>query len=143
MAQPKTQVNGASVAAFLNAIDDDRLRADARAVARIMQSATRAKPRMWGSSIVGFGTYRQVYANGKTGEWMLVAFAPRKQKVTLYLGGLEENRELLSQLGSHSCGKGCLHIKRLSDIHLPALKKLVQISVKRRRDSERAAGKGR
>ena len=86
----------------------------------------------WGPNIVGFGQHRQVYANGKEADWMLIAFSPRKQNLTLYIGGFEENADLMAKLGTHSCGKGCLYIKRLSDVHLPTLKKLVVASVKRR-----------
>jgi hypothetical protein len=94
-----------------------------------MQKATKAPPRMWGTSIVGFGTLRYTYANGKDAEFMVTAFAPRKQNITLYLGHLDEQRDLLEKLGTHSCGKGCLYIKRLSDVHLPTLTKLVKSSV--------------
>jgi len=89
---------------------------------------------MWGSSIVGFGDAHYKYASGREGDWMQVAFSPRKQNITLYLSsGFEGRDELLSQLGKHSCGKGCVYIKRLSEVHLPALKKLIHASVKHTR----------
>jgi hypothetical protein len=132
MAERKTQKQEASVADFLNAIPDAQVREDCWAVAGIMQKAAKAEPKMWGPNIVGFGHYRQVYANGKEADWMLIAFSPRKQNLTLYVGGFEENADLMAKLGTHACGKGCLYIKRLSDVHVPTLKKLVAASVKRR-----------
>jgi hypothetical protein len=131
MAEIKTKLNDASVDDFLNAIKDEQVREDCWAIVDIMQKATRAKPQMWGSSIVGFGSYRYKYPNGREMDWMLVAFSPRKQNITLYISpGFEGYGELLAQLGKHSCGKACIYIKRLSDVHLPTLKKLINGSVK-------------
>jgi hypothetical protein len=85
---------------------------------------------MWGDSIVGFGKYHYVYPSGREGDWMLISFSPRKQNITLYImSGFEQYEELLSTLGKYTRGKSCLYIKRLSDIHLPTLKKLIQASV--------------
>lgn len=131
MAELKTKLNDASVDDFLNSIKDEQVRKDCLAIAEIMQKATKAKPKMWGASIVGFGSYRYKYASGREGDWMLVAFSPRKQNLTLYVfGGFEGYDELMAQLGKHSCGKSCIYIKRLSDLHLPTLKKLITASVK-------------
>ncbi|MEK7834065.1 MAG: DUF1801 domain-containing protein [Acidobacteriota bacterium] len=131
MAELKTKLNEASVNDFLNAIKDEQIRQDCRAIAEIMQKATKAEPKMWGASIVGFGSYHYKYASGREGDWMLVAFSPRKQNITLYISaGFEGRDEMLVKLGKHSCGKGCLYIKRLSDVHLPTLKKLISASVK-------------
>jgi Domain of unknown function (DU1801) len=133
MAELKTKVNDASVADFLGAIPDPGIRQDCRAIVEIMQAATKAAPEMWGTNIVGFGRYRYAYANGVEGEWMLTAFAPRKRNITLYImGGFEEFDALLAKLGPHTSGKGCHHIKRLGDLHLPTLKKLVRASVQHR-----------
>ena len=130
-AESKTQLTGASVETFLNALKDKDKRADCWTVVDIMQKATRAKPLMWGANIVGFGSRVQKYANGREAKWMLVAFAPRKPHITMYLMSRFEGRDaLLGQLGKHSCAGSCVHIKRLSDIHLPTLKKLVTASVK-------------
>ena len=129
MAEVKTKLTTASVDDFLDAIEKEQVRDDCRTIAAIMQKATKAPPRMWGTSIVGFGTLRYKYANGKDAEFTVTAFSPRKQNITLYLGHLEEQRELLEKLGTHSCTKGCLYIKRLSDVHLPTLTKLVKSSV--------------
>jgi hypothetical protein len=130
MAEIKTKRNDASVDDFLNAIEDEQVRKDCWTIVDIMQKATRAKPQMWGSSIVGFGNYHYKYASGREGDWMLTAFSPRKQNITLYIyGGFEGYDELMARLGKHSCGKSCVYIKRLSDVHLPTLKKLVNASV--------------
>jgi hypothetical protein len=129
MPEAKTKLTGASVDDFLDAIENDQIRDDCRTIAGIMAKAAKAPPRMWGTSIVGFGTQRTTYASGREAEWMLTAFSPRKQNITLYLGHLDEQRDLLDKLGTHSCGKGCLYIKRLSDVHLPTLTKLVKSSV--------------
>ncbi len=93
---------------------------------------------MWGRAIVGFGSRRYRYPNGREMDWMIVGFSPRKQNITLYvLGTFPEQDALLEKLGTHSRGKGCLYIKRLSDVHVPTLKKLVNASVRhvKRRDA--------
>ncbi len=131
MAELKTKLNDASVDDFLNAIKDEQVRQDCWAIAKMMQEAAKAEPKMWGSSIVGFGSSHYKYASGREGDWMQVAFSPRKQNITLYISsGFEGRDELLTRLGKHSCGKGCVYIKRLSDVHLPTLKKLIKASVK-------------
>jgi hypothetical protein len=134
MAELKTKLNDASVEDFLNAIQDEQVRQDCWTIAEMMRNATKAEPKMWGANIVGFGSRRYKYASGREGDWMEVAFSPRKQNITLYLSsGFEGRDELLAQLGKHTCGKGCVYLKRLSDVHLPALKKLIQASVKHTR----------
>jgi hypothetical protein len=131
MAELETKLNDASVDDFLNGIKDEQVREDCRTIAEIMRKATNAEPKMWGSSIVGFGSYHYKYASGREGDWMLTAFSPRKQNITLYIyGGFEGYDELMAQLGKYSCGKSCVYIKRLSDVHLPTLKKLIKGSVK-------------
>jgi hypothetical protein len=136
MAEAKTKLTAASVDDFLDRIENDQVRDDCRTIAGIMEKAAKAPPRMWGSSIVGFGTQRCSYANGREAEWMLTAFSPRKRNITLYLGHLDQQRELLKKLGTHSCGKGCLYINRLSDVHVPTLTKLVKSSVGYARKSQ-------
>jgi hypothetical protein len=130
MAEAKTRKNSAPVDAFINSIPNDQVRTDCLAIAGFMQDATKAPPQMWGTSIVGFGTYRMKYADGREADWMIIAFSPRKQNITLYIhGGFPEYDQLMSQLGKYSCGKSCLYIKRLSDVDLPTLKKLIKTSV--------------
>jgi Domain of unknown function (DU1801) len=131
MTELKTKINDASVTDFLNSIQNEQTRQDCHTIVEIMQKATRATPKMWGSNIVGFGTYHYKYASGREADWMQIAFSPRKQNITLYItAGFEEYPELLEQLGKHSCGKSCLYIKRLSDVDIPTLEKLIQASVK-------------
>jgi hypothetical protein len=127
MAELKTKATSVSVADFLNAIPDAQIREDCWTIAKMMRAATKAEPKMWGPSIVGFGDYRYVYPDGREMDWMQVAFSPRKQNITLYI---EQDAELLAKLGVHSCGKGCLYVKRLSDVDLPILTKMVRASVK-------------
>ena len=136
MAELKTKPTQASVKDFLNQIPDKERREDCFAVAKIMEEVTGAKPQMWGPSIVGFGTYRYKYASGREGDWMMTGFSPRKKDLTLYIMmGFEKYPELMKQLGKHSrSGGSCLYIKRLSDIHVPTLKKLIKQSVKQLKD---------
>ena len=131
MAQAKTRQTAASVDEFLDGIESEQVRDDCRTIAGIMQKATGSSGRMWGSGIVGFGTYQCTYADGRTAEWMVVAFAPRRQNLTLYLAAdFPERDALMAQLGTHTSGKGCVYIKRLADVHVPTLKKLVALSAR-------------
>lgn len=131
MAEAKTKPTKQSVTAFLNKIPDEGRREDCFAIARIMEEITGSKPQMWGTSIVGFGNYHYKYASGHEGDWPLTGFSPRKHDLTLYvMMGFDKYEALLSQLGKHRKGKACLYIKRLSDIHVPTLKKLIKTSVK-------------
>lgn len=130
MAEAKTKPTKASVTQFLNQVSDEKRREDCFAVAKMMEEITGSKPQMWGPSIVGFGTYSYKYASGHKGDWPVAAFSPRKTDLTLYLmPGFQKRAELMSQLGKHKSGKSCLYIKRLADIHLPTLKKLIKASV--------------
>lgn len=131
MAELKTKQTKASVKDFLNKISDEERRKDCFAVAKMMEEITGEKPKMWGPSIVGFGRYHYKYASGHEGDWPIAAFSPRKRDLTVYImPGFQLHAELMKQLGKHSTGKSCLYIKRLSDIHLPTLKKLIKESVK-------------
>ena len=131
MAELKTKRTGKSVPAFLKAIDNEQVRADCRTLVDFMQQATDAKPEMWGTSIVGFGTFRYKYASGREGEWPLAAFAPRKNKFTVYImPGFKDHDQLRARLGPHTGGLSCIHIKRLADVHMPTLKKMVHASMK-------------
>ncbi len=134
MAELKTKPTKASVEKFLNQVTDETRREDCFKVAKMMEEITGCKPQMWGPSIVGFGSYHYKYASGQEGDWPIAAFSPRKQDLTLYiLPGFQENADLMEQLGKHRAAKSCLYIKRLSDVHVPTLKKLIRDSVKRMR----------
>jgi hypothetical protein len=132
VAELKTKPTDVSVADYLNAIENEQVRQDCWAIAEMMQNATKAEAKMWGSSIVGFGSYHYVYASGREGDWPPISFSPRKQNITLYImGGFEKYEKLISSLGKCTRGKGCIYIKRLSDINVPILKELLQESVSR------------
>ena len=130
MAELKTRQNDQDVMAFLNAIPDEQRRQDCMAILALMRDVTGAEPKMWGDSIVGFGSYHYRYATGREGDSMITGFSPRKQNLTLYLSsGFEQHGDQLQRLGKHSVGKACLYIKRLDDVDLPTLRELVQRSV--------------
>jgi hypothetical protein len=134
MAEPKTKLTGQSVAAFIKTVDGDQRRKDCTALVRVMKQATGAPAKMYGPSIVGFGSSLIRYASGKTGTWPIVAFSPRKSDLTLYVGrGAKDFDALLGKLGTHKMSGGCLHIKRLSDVDLKVLTKLVSASVRARK----------
>ena len=140
MAELKTKPTAGSVAGCINAIEDDQIRNDSKAIAAIMAKITKSKPKIWGKDIVGFGSYHYKYASGQQGDWMLTAFAPRKDKITLYImPGFDGQKELMKTLGPHSGGMSCVHIKRLSDLHLPTLKKLIELSVKKLKERSKPA----
>lgn len=131
MAELKTKSTAASVEKFLNQIPDEVRREDCLQVAKIMEEIAGEKPKMWGTSLVGFGCYHYKYASGQEGDWPITAFSPRKQHLTLYImPGFAEYADLMKQLGKHRTGRSCLYIKRLSDIHLATLKKLIRTSIK-------------
>ena len=141
MAELKTKPNDASVEAFLNGIADEQKRRDAFAILALMQKATRVEPKMWGSSIVGFGHYHYKYASGREGDWFVVGFSPRKNDLTLYLiSGLDQHGQLLKKLGKHKTGKGCLYIKHLDDVDFPTLRELIKQSVRYMTKAHRQSG---
>ncbi len=130
-AELKTKVNKASVEDFLNSVEDEQKRADCFEIAKIMTQVTKEKPKMWGASIVGFGTYHYKGASGREGDWMLTGFSPRKQNLTLYLmGGFDMHKDLLKKLGKFKTSVGCLYIKKLDDVDKKVLKQLVTQTVK-------------
>ena len=131
MVEMKTKPTNESVKDFLNRIPEAERRDDCFAVAKMMEEITGEKPKMWGPSIVGFGSYHYKYGSGREGDWMMTGFSPRKKDLTLYLMmGFEKHAELMEKLGKCNHAKSCLYITRLSDIHVPTLKKLIKASVK-------------
>ena len=126
MAEAKTQKTKASVAAFLDAIEDDGKRKDAKALDKLMRESTGEKPAMWGPSIVGYGDCLLKYASGNSANWPRAAFSPRKAALTLYLTcDIAAYSDITQRLGKHSTGKGCLYVKRLADIDTDVLRELI------------------
>ncbi|HUP24316.1 MAG TPA: DUF1801 domain-containing protein [Thermoanaerobaculia bacterium] len=130
MAELKTKATDVSVEDFLARIEDESVRADCQKLVRMMKKITRAEPKLWGTSIVGFGVYRYQYASGRSGEWLRVGFAPRKRDLTLYImPGFDKYGDLMARLGKHKTGKSCLYLKRLADVDTKVLEELVRESV--------------
>lgn len=130
MAKLKTAPNDLSVTDFLDGIQDEQKRKDSYTLLEKMERISGAKAIMWGESIVGFGSYRYKYKSGREGEWFLTGFSPRKNALTLYLmGGLLQQAALLERLGKHKVGKGCLYIKRLSEIEDSVLEEMITLGV--------------
>lgn len=130
MAENKTTRNEASVAGFLDSIEDERKRVDSQWLCDMMGEATGDDPAMWGEAIVGFGQRRLVYESGRELDWFTVGFSPRKRNLTLYImDGFDRYDELLGSLGNHSTGKSCLYVNRLDDIDRTVLTELVEESV--------------
>ncbi len=132
MAELKTKKTKDSVPAFLSKIEDSETRKDCKTLLGLMEAATGAKAKMWGSSIVGFGDYHyKSPATGREGDWFTMGYAPRKGTLTLYLmSGVHSHEALLGKLGEHKTGKGCLYIKRIGDVDGAVLKKLIRESAK-------------
>lgn len=135
MAVNKTQGTDASAEAFVEALPDAAVRADCRALMRMMHEVTGEPARMWGKSMVGFGRYHYRYASGHAGDMFLAGFAPRKQDLSIYfMDGLDQHAGHLNALGKHKAGKGCLYVKRLGDIDPAVLKEMIARSVNTLRD---------
>ena len=130
MADLKTKLNDDSVDDFLNAVEDEEKRADSYRLLEMMAESSGEPAKMWGEAIVGFGTYHYVYASGREGDWMLTGFSPRKANISLYLmAGFDELGDELSTLGKHKSSKGCLYVKKLSDIDEKVLRKMIKKSI--------------
>ena len=134
MAENKTKVTDSSVDSYIEAIDDHIRRRDCQKLARLMAKVTKEKPRMWGPSIVGFGSYHYKYDSGREGDSCLVGFSSRKGDISVYLtADFLGHDELLSKLGKHKTGKACLYIRKLDDVDLKVLEKLVAGSFAQRK----------
>jgi len=130
MAENKTRPTKLSVAAFVGAIADASRRADAKALVKLMQSASGEKPQMWGPSIIGFGSHHYRYESGREGDMPLVGFSPRKAATVVYgVIGSSDSKTLLAKLGKHSTGKGCLYIKKLADVDQEVLNAMIVTSL--------------
>jgi hypothetical protein len=130
MSDLKTKPTDASVAEHLARIADPSRRQDCEAVVDLMRRVTGEEPKIWGTGMIGFGTYRYRYETGREGDWPLAGFASRKDSLTLYImAGVDRFPALLQKLGKHKTGKGCLYVKRLSDVDTRVLEELVRNSV--------------
>ncbi len=130
MAELKTKPNRRSVDKFLSSVDHDRRREDSQVVLDLMKRVTGDEPRMWGDSIVGFGSYHYKYDSGREGDWFVAGFSPRKANLVLYImAGFSRYDEILARLGKHRHGKSCLYVSKLDDVDLEVLEELVRESV--------------
>ena len=131
MAENKTKENNTSVDTFLHTILDERKREDSYALIKMMQAITGEPAKMWGDAIIGFGSYHYEYATGRAGDSPIAAFSPRKQNLTVYIGGFENYTELLQHLGKYKISKVCLYLKRLVDVDADKLHALIAADVER------------
>ena len=130
MSELKTKPTDESVTKFLNSVEQDQKQQDSYQILELMKEVTGEKPKMWGNSIVGFGSYHYKYASGREGDWFLVGFSPRVQALTLYImSGFDSYDDLLGKLGKYKTGKSCLYIKKLTDVDRDVLKELIAQSV--------------
>jgi hypothetical protein len=133
---PKTKVNAVDPLKFIDKVKNEVKRKDSHELAAMMQDITGEPPKMWGSSIVGFGTYRYTYASGHSGEVCIAGFSPRSSALVVYLGPGIDNDKLMAKLGKHKHGKGCLYVNKLDDVDRKVLRKLIEYSVKELRKRE-------
>jgi len=133
MAEIKTKLTEVSPAAFIDKVDNEQRRKDGHELVALMKKVTGKPAKMWGPSIVGFDQYHYKYATGHEGDMPITGFSPRKQSLVLYLGPGLEDTKLLSKLGKHKVGKGCLYINKLDDVDRDLLRELVTKSVEKMR----------
>lgn len=130
MAELKTKRTNESVTDFLNNTVDEPVRSDCFTIVEMMKEATKAEPKMWGPAIIGFGDYHYKYESGRENDWFIIGFSPRKQNITLYLGyNLGALETTLQRLGKYKTGKGCLYIKKISDIDQNVLRELIDKAI--------------
>ena len=132
MAEIQTKVNDASVEEFLSKVENEQRRKDSFEILKIMKQVTKKQPKMWGPAIIGFGSYHYKYESGREGDMPQIAFSPRKQNLTLYIGvGDNSDNPLLKKLGKYTTGKVCLYIKKLADVDRNVLQELIADSYER------------
>lgn len=128
--EPKTKLTTASVESFLQKVKDKKRYQDCLSVMEMMKKATDEVPKMWGESLVGFGTYRYAYKTGKQGDWPIIAFSPRAKNLTIYImPGFDRYNDLMKKLGKFKTGSSCLYLNKLEDVDLEVLKQLIKESV--------------
>jgi len=130
MAELKTRPSDEDVDAFITSVENEKRREDCRTVVRMLSRLTGEQPRIWGGSIIGFGSYHYEYESGRTGTWMRIGCSPRKKALTIYImSGVDRYAELLSRLGKYRTGKSCLYVNRLEDVDLTVLEELASASL--------------
>jgi len=131
MAENKTQKTTASAAEYINGVPDAQKRADCKAIARMIRTATGKNAKMWGTSLIGYGTYDYKYASGREGSFFVAGFSPRAQNITVYImSGFSQHASLMNKLGRYKTGKSCLYLKKLDDVNARVLQSLIERSVK-------------
>lgn len=136
MTTPKTLKNDASVEAFLEAIPHPTRKKDGVALYRLMNNLTNEVPKMWGTSIIGYGEYHYIYASGREGDWPMIGFSPRKQNLSVYImPGFSIIEDLLPILGKHKTSKACLYINKLADVDIEVLTQIIERSITHMRDN--------
>ena len=127
MAEIKTKKTDESFSKFLNIIEDETKRNDCFEIAEMMKQVSKCEPKMWGTAIIGFDSYHYKYESGHEGDMCMIGFSPRKQSITLYISaGINNQNNLLEELGKHKTSKGCLYINKLADVNTEVLKKLIK-----------------
>ena len=133
MAKNKTKATKLSVAGFVKAIKDEAVREDCEQLIAIMKRVSKSDPVMWGSAIIGFGTHHYKYESGREGDICRIGFSPRKAALTIYMmGGLNQDGKAFESLGKYTTGKGCLYIKKLSDVNEASLEKILRSSFEKK-----------
>ena len=133
MYELKTKQTDDNVTKFLNTVEDEVKRKDCFEIVEMMKEATAELPKMWGTSIIGFGKYHYKYDSGHEGDMCVIGFSPRKQNITLYIpGGIHKYDDLLEKLGKHKTGKGCLYVKKLADVDEKVLEKVIAAACKKK-----------
>ncbi len=136
MAELKTKENDANVDDFLNSVEHEKRKTDALKVKEIFDRITGWQAKMWGNSIVGYGSYDYKYASGRSGTWMITGFSPRKTALTLYImPGFKRYEGLMAKLGKYKTGKSCLYVNKLEDIDQAVLEELIKLSAKHMMDN--------
>ena len=131
LAEIKTKSTSSSVAGFIDSIKDEQKRNDSQVILKLMEKAMKEKPKMWGSSMIGFGNVRyKSPATGREVDWFKIGFSPRKANLSLHLIDIQRHADALSKLGKHKTGVGCLYINKLEDIDIKVLQKMITAAAK-------------
>lgn len=131
VAEIKTKETASSVADFISSIADEQKRKDSKTILKMMEKATKLKPKIWGSSLIGFGNIRyKSPATGREVDWFKIGFSPRKANLSIYLMDLKKHADALKKLGKHKTGAGCLYINKLEDVDIKVLEKMIAATVK-------------